>query len=108
VTEHEETAAAVTDELGGALTAFAQHLEVMESDPGAALAHLTWLGLSLANRCQVLSGNVVPAQEGITEEYRFLSLPGALFNSFGKLVTLERPAFEQVLYGGYKDDWGPA
>lgn len=75
-------------------------IDRMDDDPGVALAHLTWLGLSIAQNAQSLAEDVVGDEPA---DSRFLSLDGALFDSYGNAVTFEREYFT-ILNGGSHDD----
>lgn len=82
----------IQQDLRNGLAVMTDWVAVVETDPGKALAHLTWLGLAMAQKCQELSEHVVDEVEGNAER-RFFSLDGGLFRSNGSVVTLSREFF---------------
>lgn len=86
--------------LGGAdfLTGW---MERLDDDPGKSLAHITWLGLAIAQQAQAMAEHVV--SEAGTDAV-FYSLQGALFNAHGQALTYEREHFT-ILKGGSRDEW---
>lgn len=88
----EDYAQEVARDLRTGIATLNDWVPLIESDPGKALAHMTWLGLALAQKCQELSESVID-ELAETAERRFFSMDGALFRSNGSVVTASREYF---------------
>lgn len=90
--EHDETVSRITGDLRTGLEAIESWLPTLETDPGKALAYLTWLGLQFASRCQVMAEHVIDEVDD-SGKRRFYSMEGALFRSTGTVVTVDPEFF---------------
>lgn len=87
VTETDAQAAARQLYMG--LSVMEGWISTFEEDPGKALAHLTMLGLLMAQKCQQLTEGVIDERDP-NGERRFFSLDGGLFRSTGAVVQFDR------------------